>query len=198
MSTEEKPSAKPLTEMIAIGEKLHESRKEHAFSVYELAKRSGVSAGMISQIERGIANPSINIISKLAAALNLQLGIFFDPKPDVIKEKCVVRKAARRKIGIPDPDFLYELLTPSLDYDLEFVWVESAPGASTECSPFSHAGQECGLVIQGTLEVWIKDDCYILNAGDSIIISDCRIPHWYRNQGSERVLSVWAITPPTF
>ncbi len=187
----------PLTEIAALGVKINHLRMEQGVSVHELARRSGVSAGMISQIERGMANPSFNVISRLASALNFQLGILFEQKP-IETNGCVVRKADRMRINIPDPNFLFELLTPNLDYDLEFVWVESAPGSSTQDSPFSHEGQECGLVLQGTLEIHIGDECFLLQTGDSITIEDCRVPHWYHNIGQERVLSIWAITPPTF
>ncbi|MCC6802827.1 MAG: helix-turn-helix transcriptional regulator [Anaerolineae bacterium] len=180
----------------AIGEQLHEKRTSLNMSVQALADASGISTGMISQIERGLANPSINTISKLASALGLQLGIFFEPRPQTDQE-LVVRKHQRRRIGIPDPNFVYELLVPDLTRTLEFVWVESAPGTSTENSPFQHEGEECGLVLQGTLEVHLSDEVFVLEAGDSIIF-DSRQPHWYRNIGSERVLSVWAVTPPTF
>lgn len=180
----------------AIGEQLHEKRTSLNMSVQALADASGISTGMISQIERGLANPSINTISKLASALGLQLGIFFEPRPQTDQE-LVVRKNQRRRIGIPDPNFVYELLVPDLNRTLEFVWVESAPGTSTENSPFQHEGEECGLVLQGTLEVHLGDEVFVLEAGDSIIFDSSK-PHWYRNIGSERVLSVWAVTPPTF
>ncbi len=182
--------------LLDIGEQLREARTNLGLSVQALAEASGISTGMISQIERGLANPSINTISKLASALGLQLGIFFEPRPQTDQE-IVVRKDQRRRIGIPDPNFVYELLVPDLNRTLEFVWVESAPGSSTEHSPFQHEGEECGLVLQGKLEVHLGDDVFVLEAGDSIIF-DSRRPHWYRNIGTERVLSVWAVTPPTF
>lgn len=179
-----------------IGAQLREARVGKGLGVQELAEASGISTGMISQIERGLANPSVNTISKLASALGLQLGIFFEPRP-ASEEQFVVRKAERRSIGIPDPNFIYELLVPDLKRTLEFVWVESAPGSTTENSPFQHEGEEVGLILQGKLEVHHGDRVFILEAGDSIIF-DSRVPHWYRNIGTERVLSVWAITPPTF
>ncbi len=184
------------TDLVAIGEILHQKRQELNLSLVELAQASDISAGMISQIERGMANPSFNTISKLASALGLHLGIFFQEVPTAAPNP-VVRKRDRRRLTVPDPNFLYELLIPDLDHSLEFVWVESAPGSSTEESPFMHKGEECGLVLQGTLEVHVGSDSYLLQSGDSIIF-DSNIPHWYRNPGPERVLSVWAITPPTF
>ena len=178
----------------SVGKVLFEKRTLQRLSVHELAERADISAGMISQIERGLANPSIKTLAKLAAALGLQLGIFFDPSPD---ENIVVHQNQRRKLYEQDADFVYELLTPDLNRSLEMVWVESAPGTTTEEYPFLHTGEECGLILQGTLEIHIGNNCYVLKAGDSIIFNS-GIPHWYHNPGPERVLSVWAITPPSF
>jgi transcriptional regulator with XRE-family HTH domain len=199
MSTAKNEAIRPhdtTSDLNAVGQQLHDTRTSKGLSVQELADISSISTGMISQIERGLANPSINTISKLASALGLQLGIFFEPRPQTDNE-LVVRKHERRRIGIPDPNFVYELLVPDLKRTLEFVWVESAPGATTQNTPFQHEGEECGLVLQGTLEVHLSDEVFVLEAGDSIIFNS-RIPHWYRNIGTERVLSVWAVTPPTF
>src|SRR5688572_29780643 len=101
------PLREAASNLNAIGEQLHESRTRLNLSVQALADASGISAGMISQIERGLANPSINTISKLASALGLQLGVFFEPRPQTDQE-LVVRKNQRRRIGISDPNFVYE------------------------------------------------------------------------------------------
>jgi transcriptional regulator with XRE-family HTH domain len=185
------------TSLYSIGETLRKTRQAQELSVHALAERSGVSAGMISQIERGKTNPSINKITILASALGLQLGVFFEPKKEDALFR-VIRKGQRHKINVPDPNFLFELLTPDLDHQLEVVWVESAPGSSTEESPFPHEGEECVILIQGTLEVHVGDETHVLNGGDSFTLFDCTIPHWYSNPGPERVISVNAITPPSF
>jgi transcriptional regulator with XRE-family HTH domain len=180
-----------------VGKILQERRVAQGLSVHQLAKKSGVSSGLISQIERGIANPSLNTINSLTTALGLQLGLLFEDQPEEEKSDIVIHRHQRRKLRVDDPNFVYELLTPGLDHTLEFVWVESAPGSSTEGSPFCHKGEECGLVLEGTLEVYLDGERHILKAGDSIIF-DSNIPHWYHNPGPERVSSVWAITPPSF
>jgi transcriptional regulator with XRE-family HTH domain len=194
--TEAKPIPDVQADLRSLGETVRQRRLELQLSVQDLARRSDISAGLISQIERGLANPAFGTISKLASALGLQMGVFFEEKP-AAGPNPVVRRNERRRLAVPDRNFLYELLTPDLDHTLEFVWVESAPNSSTEGSPFVHKGEECGLVLQGTLEVHVGLECYVLHSGDSIIINSS-IPHWYFNPGPERVLSVWAITPPTF
>lgn len=184
------------TTVASVGARLQEARTRRGWSVHDLAGQADVSAGMISQIERGLANPSFNVLSKISSALGLQLGVFFEERPGLAQD-IVVHPGQRRKLRFPDPNFLYELLTPDLNQALEMVWVESAPGSSTEDSPFAHQGEECGLLLQGTLEVHLGDQRFVLHAGDSITFNST-IPHWYYNPGPERVLSVWAITPPSF
>ncbi len=184
-------------ELLAVGEALQAARQRKNLSVHKLARLSGVSAGMISQIERGIANPSLNKISRLASVLGLNLGIFFEPKPHP-PETRLVRAEERRKINVPDPNFSYELLTPDTKHNLEMIYVESTPGSSTEESPFTHEGEECMLVLQGNFEVHVGSEVYHLKAGDSFTLLDATIPHWYRNPGPETVKVVSAITPPTF
>lgn len=194
---EEQNSQEAYPELLAVGEALQAARLKMNLSVHKLAERSGVSAGMISQIERGIANPSLNKIFRLASVLGLNLGIFFEPKP-AFSESRLIRQEDRRRINIPDPNFVYELLTPDTNHNLEMVYIESAPGSSTEESPFSHEGEECMLVLQGNLEVHVGDEVYYLNAGDSFTLLDCTLPHWYRNSGSTRGKVVSAVTPATF
>src|SRR5690606_32757043 len=76
-SNHDQPPVDATADLNVIGAELHRMRVDHGLSVQDLAEASGISTGMISQIERGLANPSINTISKLATALGLQLGIFF-------------------------------------------------------------------------------------------------------------------------
>src|SRR3954452_21653297 len=87
----------PPSDVNAIGAQLHDARMTLGLSVQELAEISDISTGIIRMIERGLAVPSINTISKLAPALGLQLGIFFEPRPQTDKE-LVVRKHERRRI----------------------------------------------------------------------------------------------------
>src|SRR5262249_35843913 len=93
---------------------------------------------------------------------------------------------------------IYELLTPDVHRQLEVIDVVLPPHMSSNREqPFSHDGEECGVLLSGRLEVHLGDETYVLEAGDSIYY-ESMIPHWYENPGDEPAHSIWIITPPTF
>ena len=181
------------------GRKLGPLRQAARMTIEELAAKAEVSAGLVSQLERGIGNPSFNTLAKLAYALGTPIGTFFNGPAQVDP---VVRRNLRKKLthsafanGNPAP--VYELLTPDLRRKLEVIWVELPPGQSNQEAPFVHETEECGVLLSGTLEVHLGEEVYTLNAGDSISFSGLT-PHWYRNPGSEPAISIWIVTPPSF
>lgn len=168
-------------------------------TIEDLAAKAGVSTGLLSQLERGIGNPSFNTMAKLAYALGVPVGTFFTgaTPPDP-----VVRKGNRKKLmhaaSVHDgPAPIYELLTPDLQRKLEVIWVELPPGQSNRDAPFQHDTEECGILLSGVLEVHLGDRAHLLQPGDSISFNGL-IPHWYRNPGAESAVSIWIITPPSF
>ena len=105
---------------------------------------------------------------------------------------------ARRKALIyPGSGIVNELLTPDLKGDLQMMWVVIPPGADTGDEPLIHEGEECGLVLQGEVEIWVGDEHYILGPGDAIYHKST-VPHRSRNIGETDVIVVVAITPPSF
>lgn len=167
-------------------------------SVEELAAKASVSVGLVSQLERGIGNPSFNTMAKLAYALGVPIGTFFNGPARVDP---VVRRNARKKLihsafsNGEGP--IYELLTPDLQRKLEVIWVELPPGQSNEEAQFTHDTEECGVLLSGILEVHLGDGVHRLEPGDSISFHGL-VPHWYRNPGAESAVSIWIITPPSF
>ncbi len=94
-------------------------------------------------------------------------------------------------------DRIYELLCPNLKNQIEMLWIEIDPNETSTEDLISHEGEECGVVIKGSLRVLSGDKVYDLNEGDSIYL-DSTIPHRYVNMGNEVSLSVWAMVPPSF
>ena len=181
-----------------LGVQLRRLRKQRALTLEQLSSQSGVSAGLLSQMERGRGNPSFNTMVQVAHALGIPVASLFRSHD---RGSPVVRQHERRRLeihaGKADDPTITELLTPGLSGALEVLLVEVPPGYSSEATPFAHEGEEFGLILEGQHEVHLADASYTLDAGDSITYSS-RIPHWYRNLGDEPVRGIWVITPPTF
>ena len=178
----------------SLGELIRQARAGR-HSIEELATRSGVSAGRISQIERGLANPSFATIWKLANALDIPLGTFFSGAAS--DNRKVVRSDQRKKLALPHDDLVYELLTPSLQGRLEVFLFHVPAGFDNTNGAIRHAGEEFIHILSGTLEVNIGSERFELREGDSITY-DAGLPHFVRNTASRKAVALAAVTPPSF
>lgn len=176
------------------GSRLKALRRESGLTLKGLSARSGLSIGLLSELERGQGNPSLTTISRIASAMGVQIGLFF---PDSIQRQRVVRKDERKLLELSEPGLKYELLTPDLTGQIELLWIELPPMYSGQDHPFTHEGEETGIVLQGELEVHIGEEVYHLETGDSITYL-CNVPHWSRNLSRKPTILVWAISPPSF
>lgn len=177
-----------------LGDKIRSLRLKQKISIEQLSSMTGLSKGLISQIERDITGPSVASLWKISKALNVTMNYFFDEYDDFNQ---VVRKDERKRIMMKNGDRTYELLCPNLKNQIEMLWIEIEPNDSNSEELISHDGEECGVVLKGTLRILSGDNVYDLNEGDSIYL-DSTIPHRYVNVGNELSVSVWAMTPPSF
>lgn len=181
-------------ELGSIGELIRSARGSR-FTIDELAQRSGVSSGRISQIERGMANPSFETLWKLATALEISIGSFFQgPQTE---ERMLVRKDARKQLVLPHDDLVYELLTPDLQRTLEVFRFHVPAGFDNSARPITHRGEECIHLLEGVLEVNVAEGVFLLEEGDSITY-EATLPHFVRNPGDEKALAIASVTPPSF
>lgn len=190
---------RPNTEamMAAVGHQLRALRKSRGLTLEEFGRQSRVSMGLISQIERGRGNPSFNTLVQLAHALSVPVGRLFHTAEETSP---VVRASERRNLDVHSDgtvEAVHQLMSPGLDGALEVIWIEAPPGYDTSATPFTHPGEEFGLVLEGRHEVYLGGTRYELGPGDSITYGSST-PHWYRNPGPDPVKAVWVITPPSF
>lgn len=189
---------KDLEMNIDIGKKIRELRKSKNFSIIDLSKESGLSTGLISQIERNMVVPSIKVMWKIANVLEVNIGYFFDEDDENIEEKIVVRKDHRRSINTNDSTKSYELLMPNLNNkSIEFILITLDKETKINKELVSHKGEECGYIIEGKMKIILENKEYILEKGDSFYF-DSKIPHVYENYGDETCVLVCAMTPPSF
>jgi transcriptional regulator with XRE-family HTH domain len=178
----------------SLGQLVRSIRISRGMSIEGLAKAAGVSAGGISQIERGVGNPAFTTLMKIADGMQVPAGSFL--QSDQEPQGLVVRKEHRKRL-VPSEGLIYELLTPDLNRRLEVLRVQIAPGFDNSERPFVHEGEECVHMLEGELFIYIGGDEYHLEEGDSITY-DPTVPHWYRNPFPRPTLGFGVITPPGF
>jgi transcriptional regulator with XRE-family HTH domain len=188
---------------LSLGGKIRQYRKSLQLTLAELASQCSISPSFLSQIERDQANPSVATLHNIADTFGLPLASFFEkpanannksPKETAAK---VVRADQRKTLIYPGSGIRNELLSPDLQRDIQMMRVIIPPGVGTGENPLVHEGEECGVVLQGQVEIWVGDETYILNPGDAIYQSST-IPHRSRNIGDDDVIIIVAITPPSF
>ncbi|MEF9992590.1 MAG: helix-turn-helix domain-containing protein [Romboutsia sp.] len=181
---------------VNISKNIMEHRKSKNLTIKELANLTGVTSSLLSQIEKGSANPSINTLKQISKALDIPLFNFFINKN--INENLVVRKDSRKKIMFSEDDsFAYELLTPNSQGTIEFMLMKIPARGSSSKELFSHKGEEVAYVIKGSVSLYVMNTIIELNCGDSIKI----LPHsnhkWENNSDSDCEV-IFAVTPPSF
>lgn len=190
----------PVASMLSeVGNRIRTLRKERHLTTEGLAEHAGVSAGIVSQVERGMGNPSFATLAQIAHGLQLPVGQLMAPSA---AKDIVVRKAERKRLdghGVAsDAGDSYELLTPDLNGSLEANWVTTPPGSDTSATPYRHNGEEFGIVLSGVKDVYLDGVRHRLEAGDSIRYAST-IPHWYVNPSdTEDCTAIWVSTPPTW
>jgi transcriptional regulator with XRE-family HTH domain len=175
--------------------RIHQLRQERGLSLEELAASSDVSIGFLSQLERGIANPSFKTLTKIAKALSVPLSSIFGQASNTADG--IVRRDQRKRLMPANADLVYELITPDLNRAFEVVSIEIRPDTAEPDSPFLHEGEECLLVLDGILEFHLGNETHTLEQGDSITFPGT-IPHWGMNTGSSPTKLIIIISPPAF
>ncbi len=181
-----------------LGERLRQLRKRRQMTLAELAGGCGLSIGYLSQIERNLAEPSINALFAIAHHLGVTVQWFFAGEEGGIpaeERSYVIRRPNRLRVAY-EQGIVDELLTPQMSLALEMIQSHMPPGSEVS-QAYAHEGDEVGLVISGQLELWVGERYFLLQEGDSFSHSS-REPHRYRNPGPGDTVVVWAITPPTY
>ncbi|WP_051376718.1 helix-turn-helix domain-containing protein [Burkholderia sp. WSM2232] len=178
-------------------------RKAMSLSVNGLALKAGVSAGMISQIERNKANPSLKILDKLRIALDVPLSAFLEGASPVASttrpiaasqddDHIIRRLADRPKFNVGSAPLYKELLSPSGAEGMQFMIIRMPPHAKNEDVVIAE-GQKGGLVIEGELTLSIQGRKSVLHMGDSFQFEG-NCPHGIYNNTDSDVVVLWIMT----
>lgn len=176
-----------------LGKRLRGIRKAGSLSVAELASRAGVSAGMISQIERGLSNPSIRILERLRVALAVPLTALLEddefPSEPRSDHQTVRREIDRPHFRVGRKGMAKELLSPHGDHELQMMIIALPPHTSSE-EVLIGAGEKAGLVLEGDIVLYVEDERNELTAGDSFQFRST-VPHSVHNETGLPARFLW-------
>jgi transcriptional regulator with XRE-family HTH domain len=210
------PSGAPALDL---GTRLRAERLRQGMSLREMARRLGVSASALSQIETGKAQPSVNTLFDIVNLLNTSLdgllagtptqrraehGVAVDPRdlgapstrgrgPETEGFFSFQRSGDHETLEL-ESGVQWRRLTAGSLPGVEFLHVIYSPGAcsSIDGGFMRHAGQEFGHVLAGRLKVDVGFDSYELSAGDTISFP-ATTPHRLSNPGSDPTSAIWLV-----
>ena len=178
-----------------LGARLRGVRDSAGLSQRELARRAGVTNGMISLIEQNRTSPSVGSLKKVLDGIPLSLADFFagetNTGPKIFFE-------ADDLLEIAGGDISYRQVGGDLsEQALQMIHERYAPGADTGRAMLSHEAEECGVVIEGQLELTVGNQRKVLGPGDAYYF-DSRLVHRFRDVSDKDSIVVSACTPPSF
>jgi transcriptional regulator with XRE-family HTH domain len=177
-----------------VGPRLRQLREQKSMSARQVADLAGVSPAYLSRLENGRVSPTVATLARLVAAMGETMATLFSDAPSA--EPMVVRHDERhlmRSRGVLDSQ-----VTPSWATRLEILESLVEPHRGSSGRLHTHAGEEeCVLVLEGELELFLDDERHHLAVGDSATF-DCRTPHRWRNPSTEQSRVLWIITPASY
>ncbi|MCY0096760.1 cupin domain-containing protein [Hoeflea ulvae] len=188
-----------------IGQRLKAVRLAQHLSQRELARKSGVTNGMISQIEGNSTSPSVSSLKRILDAIPMSMSEFFsnethnarqvffragelrelNPNAIIARNSGDVNRLSLRQVG------------NNRNASIQMLYERYAPGSHTGAELYTHNGEEAGIVISGAIEVTVGDQTATLGPGDAYLF-ESRTPHRFHNSGEDECVIVSACTPPSF
>lgn len=184
MSTKKPPQVEAGSAVAGI--RIKALREAMGFSLRDLAERSGVSAPMLSQVERGETSPTLAVAEKIAAGLELTLSQLL--RLDEGEHVAVSRAGERRRYERGGHRF--EELTPPLpgqraDVSLHTLKSGATTGGPDDPPMHEPGSRETAVVLTGVLALTVDGTRHELHAGDSVTF-DADLPHHFENDGEEQ------------
>ena len=171
-----------------IGPRIRALRDAGGLSLRDLAERSGVSAPMLSQVERGETSPTLAVAARIAQGLDLRLSQLL--RLDEGGQVAIVR-AGERRPGTSDPKSGHraEILTPPLpgqraELSRHVLAAGAATGGPGDPPMHEPGSRESALVQEGCVALVIDGERHELTAGDCVTF-DADLPHHFENPGSD-------------
>lgn len=202
---------------VNVGGLIRRERQKQGLSLRELARRVGVSASMLSQVETDRTRPSVSTIYAIATELGLSIDALLSEEeaevasaaaaaaagtrprrgavpPAAAELNCqLVQPEQRRRLEL-ESGVTWELLSDLLPHLVDFMYVTYEPGGSSSSSGklMRHTGTEFAFLLRGKLKIQVGFDEYILQPGDALAF-DSSEPHLLVNEGTETAEGIWFV-----
>lgn len=186
-----------------IGQRLRQVRHEQKLSLRSLAAKVGVTGSLLSQIETGQVNPSVDTLYALAEGLGVPTCYFFEKEEQHNQhaepardpgDGMIVHSDNRRSLRLAR-GVVWESLLPAEEPHFEWCEVRYPPGSISAETMERHGGRHYLIVLEGRLTVQLAFTDYCLEPGCSMAF-DAAVPHQLRNEGSELVRALVAVLQP--
>ncbi len=181
---------------IDVGARLRGLRTTFGLSQRELARRAGVTNGLISLIEQNRVSPSVSSLKKVLDGVPMSLSEFFTLDPGTVVPQSVF--AADELVELGNEEVSLRLVAAQRPgRQLTILHERYAAGAGTGEDMLMHRGEEGGVVVRGKVELTVGGVARVLGPGEAYYFSS-QLPHRFRNVGREPCEIISASTPPTF
>jgi transcriptional regulator with XRE-family HTH domain len=180
---------------VDLGARIRALRLARGLTLRRMAADAGVTESFLSQVERGVASPSIATVQRIARALGQSIAELFaaDERAGI-----VVRARDRRRVVYQGLGAIDEFLTRATDGRLQVILSTIEPGGGTGDEPYTHdSDEEVVVVLEGSLDLWVGPEHFRLETGDAVTHSS-RLPHRNTNPGPGVARVLFCITPPSF
>ena len=180
---------------IDVGARLRGIRTTFGLSQRELARRAGVTNGLISLIEQNRVSPSVSSLKKVLDGVPMSLAEFFtldlsaSPQTFFARDELVELGNAQVSLRL--------VAAQRAGRQLTILHERYAAGAGTGDETIVHRGEEGGVVIRGRVELTVGGAARVLGPGEAYYFAS-QLPHRFRNPGREPCEIISASTPPSF
>ena len=175
-----------------IGKKLKELRLKNDLTLGDLASRSELTKGFLSQVERNLTAPSIATLEDILEALGTNLSEFFREE----EEKQIVF-STQDFFEDKQDDYTIEWVIPNAQKnEMEPILLTLAPHKKSQ-EMLAHHGEEFGYVLKGTVTLVLGNKKYRLKAQETFYLDGTK-SHYLYNHGSSEAKVLWVTTPPMF
>ena len=188
---------KETTMTINIGEKIRALRLQRGETLKDVSQETGLSTALLSQIENNIVSPPISTLLRIAEALNVKIGYFFQ-ETELEKKEYVVVRAGERKPVFREGSrygYSYKSLAPGKsDRNMEPFFVHFTKEKMADEEIFCHDGEEFLYILKGTIEYLVGGEKIVLQEGDALYLG-ANVPHKGQIVGSEDAYAIAVFHP---